>query len=230
MSVIVGSSALALVQPRASEIATGLGLSDLRFSQTHLLHITFGTASPDDASIFVTPERLASRLTSGLRTRKILYLEPPELAYILKRDTDVLKAVAARITASCNSSEEAAQRLLEVVSDGVAPKLDGGPEEDRLSFPLETLFFQQGDCEDRALLFVALCRVSDIKAHLVFCQGHMCAAVPGRFYGAMIRTSDGTELFFADPFNQRSTKIGEYPIRPVRWLIEIPDSQEGLRE
>ncbi len=131
--------------------------------------------------------------------------------------------IARVLTKDCQSPEEAAQRILNYVHNGIVYDVSIEHEKDYVRHPLETLVEGNGDCEDTTLLAAALSRAQKLDFVLVLFgesvagkrDAHFGYAVAGDFHGTYFKVDD-KKYFYAEStgsywLNNPSTwKIGDF--------------------
>ncbi len=131
--------------------------------------------------------------------------------------------IARVLTKDCQSPEEAAQRILNYVHNGIVYDVSIESERDYVRHPLETLVEGNGDCEDTTLLAAALSRAQKLDLVLVLFgesavgkrDAHFGYAVAGNFHGTYFNLN-GKKYFYAETtgthwLNNPSTwKIGDF--------------------
>ena len=92
---------------------------------------------------------------------------------------------------------------VEYTSDSVGTMIS-----DYFQFPLETLYLRTGDCEDMAILTVAILKAMGYDAETIVCQNHTIAGVNIDYYGSYACTIDGKRYLAIDPTS--GGILGEY--------------------
>ncbi len=109
------------------------------------------------------------------------------------------------LTDDCFSLEQAAQRILNYIHQGIVYDLSiEGEGQDYVRHPLETLVEGNGDCEDTTILGVALSRARNLDVVLIEFPplpgsglGHIGYGVVGDFHGAYFEVNE-KKYFYAE--------------------------------
>jgi len=119
--------------------------------------------------------------------------------YYTPEDHTLIRLVDAIIEKTGHTSGYAlAETLLEFVQDNVRYVEDEGVL-DHYQFPLETLYYGQGDCEDHACLLATLYGIAGIDSVLINEPGHVTVGVDTTAKGESVtKFGSDTEYYLAE--------------------------------
>lgn len=132
-------------------------------------------------------------------------------------DTDIVATVASEIESRARDrgyDDRAVTECIVRFAQSIPYEQDitttGQPEYPQ--FPLETLYYEQGDCEDLSILLGALLREldHDVVVLVLPNHAHMCLGVAAEWADGGSVTYDGTEYYVVESTNP-GWDIGEVP-------------------
>lgn len=128
----------------------------------------------------------------GLRVHAYRFVEPD----------DCIRDLAERIRTDTGlEGAELVERFQMYVHDSIryVTDLESHGKAEWWQYPCETLALGTGDCEDKAFLFISLCRASGFECIIVAEPGHVSAGVLLDCPGKNTVTYDGKRYVVADP-------------------------------
>jgi hypothetical protein len=160
--------------------------------------------------------------------------------FVAKKSEASLERLVTRLTDSCVTVEEEAQRLLDFISEDISYDYkEASSSRETLKRPNEVLMSGSSDCSGKTILYASLLEQAGIDYRIIYSEGHVNIAVEGDFplENGLNFGYQGKNFFIAEPtcsgFKIGRSRLNGFKISDMEYLQDpgqaVVDARTGKK-